>query len=248
MDGKRIYGEKVFIDTKMVQDFYNKRAAASTPGNVGTVLLGNPDPQFLNQRNAYDRDYVLPMLDIGPETRVLDIGCGIGRWADFILPNCGFYCGIDFSPEMVRITKQVCQSRGGHSALYCMPAAEAVNQTADFYGGLFGAVILSGVFTYVNDSDVQQILRLLPNLLAEHCVVYLAEPVGLQERLTLNNFPSEALQTTYSAIYRTTKEYMELCAPLLDTGFSVMKHELLPKMGDNYSDTGRCYFILKRQH
>lgn len=246
MDKKRIYGEKVIIDTKSVKDFYEKRAKSSTSGNVGTVLLGNPDPQFLNERNAFDRDYVIPMLNIGSETRVLDIGCGIGRWAGFILPNCGFYCGVDFSPEMVRVTKQVCQNLGGHSALYCMPAAEAVNQTADFYGGSFETVIAAGVFTYINDSDAQHFFQQLPNLLAEHCIIYLEEPVGLQERLTLNDFPSEALQTSYSAIYRTPEEYMELYAPLFASGFSVMKQEYLPKMGDNYSDTGRYHFILSR--
>lgn len=246
MDEKRIYGKKASIDTKEVQAFYDKRAAAATSGDLGTVLLGNPDPRFQNQRNAYDRDYILPMLDIGPETRVLDIGCGIGRWAGFILPDCGFYCGVDFSPEMIRIATQVCREKGGDSALYCMTAAEAAEQSADFYGGRFERVIAWGVFTYINDPDAERFFRQLPNLLAEHSIIYLGEPVGLKERLTLNDFPSEALQTTYSAIYRTPEEYMELYAPLFDAGFSVMKREFTPNMGDHYSDTGRYSFILKR--
>lgn len=246
MDEKRIYGQKTFINTKQIQDFYNKRAMDSTSEDIGIVLLGNQDPDVLDQRNTYERDYILPMMNIGHETRVLDIGCGIGRWAGFILPNCRFYCGVDFSPEMIRVAKQVCQEQGGDSALNCMSAAEAISQGADFYGGRFGIVIANQVFMYINDSDAEQMFRQLPNLLAEHSIIYLAEPVGLRERLTLNDFPSEALQTSYSAIYRTTDEYMELYAPLFDEGFSVMKQEFFPNIGDNYSDTGRHYFILKR--
>lgn len=246
MDEKRVYGKKVFIDTKEVQNFYNKRAAAAASGDIGTVLLGNSDPQFRNQRNVFDRDYILPMLDVGPETRVLDIGCGIGRWAGFILPHCGFYCGVDFSSEMIRVAKQVCRDLGGNSALYCMPAAEAAGQNADFYGGRFDRVIINGVLMYINDPDAELILRQLPDLLAEHCTLYLHDTVGLKERLTLNAFPSDALQSSYSAIYRTPEEYMELYAPLFDAGFSVMKREFIPDTGDHYSDTGRYYFILKR--
>ena len=195
IDGKRIYGEKASIGAKEVQDFFNKRAAAATPEDIGIVLQGNPDPQFQNERNAYERDYILPMLNIGAETRVLDIGCGIGRWAGFILPDCRFYCGVDFSPEMIRIAKQVCRDRGGDSALYCMPAAEVISRDADFYGGRFEIVIANQVLMYINDADAARLFRQLPKLLAEHCTVYLAEPVGLQERLTLDNYPSEALQT-----------------------------------------------------
>ena len=99
---------------------------------------------------------------------------------------------------------------------------------------------------YINDPDAARIFRQLPKLLAEHCIIYLAEPVGLRERLTLNDFSSEALQTSYSAIYRTPEEYMELYAPLFEEGFSVMKREFRPDTGDHYSDTGRHHFILSR--
>lgn len=242
-DEKRIYGEKISINTEKMRDFYSKRAAGATPESIGAVTLG--DPRYWDEKNAYDRDQVLPMLQIGAETRVLDIGCGIGRWAGFILPNCKFYCGVDFSPEMLRVAKQVCESRGGRSALHCMSAVEAACQSVEFYGGPFEAVIIAGVLIYNNDSDVRQIFRGLPELLAEHCVIYLRDPVGRQERLTLNDYPSKSLHDSYSAIYRTAEEYMELYAPLFDVGFSVERQEFLPDMGD-HSDSGRYHFILRR--
>lgn len=242
----RIYGRKVPINSESVRAFYDKRAADTGVDRVGAVLLGNQDPKFLNQRNDYDRENVLPLLNIGPETRVLDIGCGTGRMANFILPNCKFYCGVDFSEEMVKITKQVCQSRGGDYAAYCLSALEAADQNADFYGGRFGAVIAGGIFMYVNDQDAEHIFQRLPELLEEHSSVYLADPVGIQKRLTLCDFPSETLQTKYNGIYRTPEEYLDLCAPLLSAGFSVVKQGFRPTFGETYTDTGRYIVILQR--
>lgn len=241
MEKKRIYGEKARINEHHVKEFYNKRAAT---GGSGLVLLGNQDPQMIAAKNAYDQEQILPL--ISPETRVLDIGCGIGRMADFILPKCRFYCGVDFSEEMVKLTEQVCQSKGENYAAYCLSALEAADKSVDFYAGRFGAIIASGVFTYVNDQDAEHIFQSLPELLEDHSSVYLADPVGLEKRLTLCDFPSEALQSEYNAIYRTPKEYLELCKPLLEAGFSVIKQGFRPKFGETYTDTGRYVIILQR--
>lgn len=243
MDQKRIYGQKVSINTEQVRDFYDKRAAA---GANGSVLLGNQDPKYIDQRMAYDRDYVLPMLNVNAETRVLDIGCGIGRWASFILPGCRFYCGVDFSEEMVKAAKQTCQSLGGEFQLHCLSALDAVEQTPAFYHGRFDLIIIAGVCTYINDQDIVRFFQRLPALLAEHSTVYLSDPVGLEKRLTLNAFHSEELQTEYSAIYRTAEEYVELCKPLLDAGFSITKREYRALFGENHSDSSRYHIILNR--
>lgn len=244
MNQRRIYGEKAQINETHVRNFYNKRALASASGDAGAVLLGNQDPQALKAKNAYDQEQILPL--IGPETRVLDIGCGIGRVAGFILPNCDFYCGVDFSEEMVRATKQVCQSKGGNYTAHCLSALETADQNIDFYGGRFGAIIAAGVFMYVNDQNAHHIFQRLPDLLDEHSSVYLSDPVGLQKRLTLRDFPSEALQAEYSAIYRTPEEYLDLCEPLLNAGFHVTKHGFRPKFGEAYTDTARYFVVLRR--
>lgn len=244
MNERRIYGEKAQINETHVRDFYNKRALASASGDVGAVLLGNQNPQALKAKNDFDQKQILSL--IGPETRVLDIGCGIGRVAGFILPNCDFYCGVDFSEEMVKTTKRVCQNKGGNYTTYCLSALEAVDQNIDFYGGRFGTIIAAGVFMYVNDQDAQHIFRRLPELLEKHSSVYLSDTVGLQKRLTLRDFPSEALHAEYSAIYRTSEEYLNLYEPLFNAGFHVTKHGFRPNFGETYTDTARYFAVLRR--
>lgn len=242
----RIYGRKVPISSESVRAFFDKRAAQAGVSGLGAVLLGNQDPKFLNQRNDYDRENILPLLNIGPETRVLDLGCGNGRWAGFVLPHCGFYCGIDFSSEMIRSAGETCQRLGGNYRLHSLAAAEAVEREAEFYGGKFDVVIVSGVFMYINDQEAAQIFTRLPGLMKKSCIFYSSEPVGIQERLTLNGFPSESLKTAYSAIYRTPDEYRGLCAPLFDAGFSMITHGFRPQYGESYTDTGRYHMVMGR--
>lgn len=245
MDKRRIYGDKVSIDKDKVKDFYNRQVSASAT-KAGAVFLGSQDPGILEQKNAWCRDYIFPMLDVNGSTRVLDLGCGIGRWAEILLPQCGHYCGFDFSEEMIKEAEQTCRRVGGSFQLQCMSILNAAAQSAGSLGGAFNLVLISGVLVYLNDSDVEQIFSRLPNLLAERCTLYLGEPVGLEKRLTLRDFPSEALHAAYNAIYRTPEEYLGFYAPLLADGFSVVKREFMPKFGEHYTDTGRYYTILRR--
>lgn len=62
----------------------------------------------------------------------------------------------------------------------------------------------------------------------EHCIMYLGETAAVEQRLTLNEFSSEALKTTYDVIYRTPSEYNSFYKVLLDNGFELTHQEFLP--------------------
>lgn len=244
MNEQRIYGKKVAIDTSKVKDFYDQQAKGRD--RLSAVLLGNPSAELLEQRNAYCRDYIQPLLCDGPCGRVLDLGCGVGRWAEFLLPGCGCYCGVDFSPEMIRQAEETCRSLGGEYQLHCLSVVDAAAQSAEFFGGRFDLVLLAGVLPYLNDAEAERLVCCLPNLLLPHCTIFLGGPVGVGRRLTLNDFPSQALHTAYNVIYRTDAEYRELFAPLLAAGFSIVREEPMPRFGDQYTDTRRSIMILRR--
>lgn len=243
MDEKRIYGLEVAISQEKVHGFYEKRASIA---NASAVLLGNAEA--IEDKNAFERDNIIPKLNLTRESRVLDIGCGNGRVSAMVLPLCGFYCGVDFSESMVAAAEKVCRQVAAQTryALHAMSFSQAVEKDTSFFGGNFDAVLVPGVCTYINDAELKQIFNRLPRLLSEHCALYFTEPVGVNQRLSLVDFPSEALQTEYNAIYRTPEEYMTMYAPLLKAGFSIVEQTYWPRFGETYTDTRRWHAILKR--
>lgn len=247
MDKHRIYQDKITIDDGKVRGFYNRQASmAENP--LGAAFLGEQDSAVLEEKNIYTKTNVIPKLQINRDTRILDLGCGVGRMAVFVLPQCGFYCGVDFSEKMVEKARSLCGSitKAAPFQIHCMSVMEAVLMKKELLGGPFEVVILSGVLMYLNDAEVQQIVQALPDLLAQKCVIYWGDPVGIGKRLTLNNYFSESFQMEYSAIYRTVEEYTELFQPLMKTGFSIKEQRYMPKFGETYTDTGRYYMLLER--
>ncbi len=80
----RIYGTRTDINEQEVRDFYNKRAAlaSSMKNPLSAVVNGEQNPEQADTRSRFDREYIVPRLDLTPNSAVLDIGCGMGRFAE----------------------------------------------------------------------------------------------------------------------------------------------------------------------
>jgi ubiquinone/menaquinone biosynthesis C-methylase UbiE len=64
------------------------------------------------QRRALD-----PWLDVEPGARVLDVGCGVGRWSTMLAARGAHVTGIDLSPTMIREARR--RAAGLHVADRC---------------------------------------------------------------------------------------------------------------------------------
>ena len=245
--GNRIYRETVSINTDQVRDFFNNRAKMVADKGVSVVMLQEHDQDSAIKECNFEEEIVKQRLQITPKTRVLELGCGIGRLAESILPMCGFYCGIDFSEEMITTAKSICSKYGSHAQFHTMSCTEATEKNSDFFGGKFDCLVVSGIFMYINDEELTQIFNRLPNLLSKCSTIYFLDPVGVGERLTLCEFYSKELQTTYNAIYRTPEEYNQAYQPLFQAGFSIIEQGPVPQAKKQYSDSDRWYTIFKRE-
>jgi len=247
MSNNRIYGEMIDIDTNNVQDFYDKRAEKVNESNpYSAVLLSDHSPELIEEQIKIEKETIFPLLNINNESRVLDIGCGIGRWAEEIIPICDYYYGIDFSQNMVNTAKQ----RFSHSNKinYKFERMSFQELTSTKQTEKFNRVIISGILVYICDNDIKECIKNLPVLLDDKCVVFIWEPCGVGQRLTLKNFYSDSLNDEYNVIYRTRDEYDKFFNPLADVGFKVTFNEYYSSLGGTvtYTDTDKIYYVWER--
>ena len=206
---ERVYGEKINIDTENTISFYNQRAKTikTREREYTTVLLGDKDPDFSVKWDAYEKQFILPKLKLTKEKVILDIGCGIGRWAEAVVGQCKEYYGVDFSSEMIAVAKENIKKENCH--FYKMSLVDALSNSK-ITARKYDIVLMTGVSMYINEDELKESYRLLRKLVNKDSLFYFEESVGKKERLTLNHIWSEDLKDYYGAIYRTREEYKSL--------------------------------------
>lgn len=240
---KRIYDIVSNIDVDSVQKLFDKRANMNN--GFTSVLLGDQNPGYAQMWDEYEKKMILPKLDLTGNENFIDIGCGIGRWAETVIPHCRYYCGCDFSSEMIMKAKErITYPDARFDFVNC-----SFQQIGDYVKDYsFDRGIIAGVCMYINDSDLKNCFDTFLKLVSEHATFYFTETVAIEKRLTLNGFYSDAMHTEYSSIYRTPQEYNELYAAFRNAGFEFVEQGFLPHLNNEreYSETDRWYTILKR--
>lgn len=257
MNENRIYNDKVKINKINTRKFYDKRAGKLL-GKDGerifecpytSVLLGDQNQEYAAQWNIFERDYILPKLNITECCNVLDIGCGMGRWAEHVAPLCNTYCGVDFSSEMIHAAEKRNYVRKDHLVFMNYSLQEFLENKAEEFTGRFNRLIIAGVCMYINDDELSECLEKLLGMFSRGSIFYIVETVGVQQRLTLKEFYSETLGSSYDAIYRTPDEYMEIFSMIEHNGYKVAESGFLPKLNDEeaFSETDRWYTIFQKE-
>lgn len=259
MKKSRIYKEKAAISQENTRNFYNQRALKLLGGGQNgnekyecpytSVLLGDQNPDYARQWNRFERNSILPKLNITKDCDVLDLGCGMGRWAEHVIPLCHTYCGADFSSEMIRAAEQRDYGRTGNYRFFDCSLQDFLKGQAGELPVKFNRLIIVGVFMYINDDELRECLAKLMNLFREDTVVYIAETVGLGQRLTLREFYSETLGCSYDAIYRTPEEYGQMFQVLKQNGCREVEQGFFPALDreQSFGETGRWYIVFEKK-
>lgn len=242
----RIKGKKVDIDYSKTRAFFDSREGKYNEEHpYVTTMYQDAQPQLTDERNLAEVKKILPLLELNPTSRILDLGCGIGRWADAIQCDVEKYLGVDFSKGFIEIARQ----RNRKSAFeFVQMSVCGIGEYFRTHGTRpFNRLIAAGILIYLNDSDVAALFRLFPEILTSDAIVYIREPVGIQERLTLKDFFSEELNHDYHTIYRTAEEYRSMlkeAAPnfeIFQSGY-LFDRPLL----NNRQETSQYYYLIKR--
>jgi SAM-dependent methyltransferase len=244
---RRVSGAVIDIDPEAVAAFFAGRAGrVDTDHPLTSVLYQDANPQLAEERDRYERGFALPYLDLAPGHAVLDVACGIGRWAASVLPVTDDYVGVDLTEELVVAARAHWAGTGAQ--FHAMPA-DAITLAGLGRTRGFDRVLVAGLLIYLNDDVLRRVLHMLAGVAAPACRIWLREPIGVEQRLTLREFWSEELSQSYSAVYRTRAELGEaIDATLTPAGFSIVAEgDLYPDALNNRAETKQRYFVLERR-
>ena len=236
--GVRVFGEKRAINYNDTQAFFESRADIAGENSLTATMY--QDAALAGRRDAAEKQTTLPLLKLRGDDRVLDIGCGSGRWAQIISPATSAYLGIDFSSGLLKVAR----ARVRKAVFQCM-AVNVMNPSAFPVPPPFTLIVASGILTYLNDADVRRLFINVSQIAAPDSRCYVREPVAKVERLTLDGYWSEELGASYSAVYRTRAEYLDLFCAL--EGFRLRyEGEPFPPHLQNRAETEQRFFLLER--
>lgn len=244
---KRISDEVVEIDYDATQRFFDQRAVGSADACSWTrVMYQDDNPDLAVARDKHEKQVVLPQLHLNPTHHLLDVGCGVGRWALTVAPLVQSYLGTDFSDGLLARARE---ALGQCSDVEFLRLAAQDVETLAGRRGPFHRVILAGILAYLNDDDAKRCLRGVAKVCSKtDAIVYLREPMGITSRLTLDKFWSDQLNSEYSAIYRSREEYQALLEETLCAeGFHIDQFTALyPQDLQNRVETCQCIVLLNR--
>jgi SAM-dependent methyltransferase len=231
------------INSDDVKRFFEDRSRRFDQGKpLVSVLYQDNHPDLAVERDRFEKETLLPLLQLTPQDHVLDLGCGIGRWAEAIGPSVKSYFGVDIDEGMIAIAR----NRFKDQPTLRFEALRAQDIDLPFKNAYepFTLVVIVGVLMYLNDAECQSMLQKLSGLSEARILV--REPLGIENRLTLDQVWSEELQHLYSAVYRTEKEMRSLLeSAFAPAGLNIQRAApLYPESLNNRKETKQHYFLL----
>ena len=90
------------IDESKVSDFFQRRAARIPElGPTRAVIYQDHHPDLAERRDQHERSVLTPLLRLDGSQRLLDVGCGTGRWTATLGGLVSHYHGLDFAAGLV---------------------------------------------------------------------------------------------------------------------------------------------------
>ena len=218
----------MILDYSRTKSFWDQRADA------------HMDPQKAFNLGTSEDQHRIQILNLmeqisGDDQSAVDLGSGGGRIAIALAKRLKQIVAVDFSKRVLEVLEKNLQSRAiVNITTLCANCFDPLPLPRHAYD----AVIISGVFSCLNDQDVTKTISNAQNLLRPEGKVIVRESVGMNERYEIDKF-SEELQAQYCAIYRTSGAIEN---SFRENGFSPMVSKLLYQQR---KETGTWFWVFK---
>lgn len=121
------------INPELVKRYFNKTLS---------LVFGKKDAEK-------EKIALLPFINITKESKVLDLGCGNGRWADILVKRCAKYVGVDFSEGFIRAAQK--RIKNENVKFICLPAQDYLIDEQ------YDSILAIGLITYMNDEEIKKL-------------------------------------------------------------------------------------------
>lgn len=234
----RLYGEKENINKENVKEFFDKRAEKEVDSLM--TITSFQDKDNLDQRQLEESEILINNIDFTGK-KVLEIGCGLGRWADFFHDKCDTYLGIDYAENLIELANE---NYKYDNCYFQVMSALDIDIDELIIKPPFDVIFIAGVLIYLNDEDIPKLINEINNITSKDKIIYIRETTSVMDtRLTLKDFYSNDLEVDYNAIYRTKKELLDYFNEFKN--ITSLKSEKIHETLNKHDETGYRYFILK---
>ena len=194
------------IDKDSVKRFWDGRAKTYQELPFESIANLEQDPDNLNLKIRLESEKVFSWLGNVDGRSVLDLGAGVGQWSfRFAARGASIVTAVEYSEALAQIGRKEARNQGIDDVEFLVSPAEAFVAKRKY-----DIVFISGLFVYLNDDQVDELIGNLPKATNEDTIILLRDGTGLERRHVIDNKLSTHLGTHYSAVYRTRDEYKKI--------------------------------------
>ena len=184
------------LDYEAVRQYWDRTAGSAAAASYMAHEQGLPqscvDDRFALEREVVERWFA----DLGPESAVLDMGCGSGAWTALFAQRYRRVVGIEQSAKMVA---------GARERLRGMTNVELIEGDCLVapVGGTFQGAFFGGMLMYLNREDAVRLLARVAELVPEGRIIL--RESGTRSRVEIKT-------GEYHVAYRSPAEYAAIAA------------------------------------
>ena len=234
----RLYGEKENINKENIKEFFDNRASKKVDSLM--AITSFQEKENLDQRQIEESKILFENIDLTGK-KIIEIGCGLGRWAEVFHDKCESYLGLDYAENLIKLAKE---NYNYNNCEFQVMSALDINVDELLIKPPFDIIFVAGILIYLNDEDIPKMVNEINKIASNDKTIYIRETISVMDtRLTLKDFYSENLEEEYNAIYRTESELLEFFKDF--ENITSIKSDKIHETLNKHDETGYRYFILE---
>jgi len=207
----------MIIDSVQVKKFWDAQAKKADQLKLEGIASLEEDAQLLEMKVSLEQTKIMSMINLAPASSyVLDLGAGTGQWALRFANLASHVVAVEYSSGMLAHAIEAARVANVENISFEHCRAQDYDTKQ-----LFDLIWISGLLIYLEDDECDTLIKNCSAMMVKGGQLILRDGTGTKRRHEIRNQYSEALNTSYSATYRTAEVYLSLFER---HGFRVVEH------------------------